>query len=85
MVARRGGQGALGLVVPLAAARPPYFLQGDTVIGYVRYSPRVKVARRKTDKGTEGDSPVNSVENQKDQVQRWLKGHGLDPLGVDCG
>jgi DNA invertase Pin-like site-specific DNA recombinase len=51
------------------------------MIGYVRYSPRVKVARRKTDKGTEGDSPVNSVENQKDQVQRWLKSHALEPLG----
>ena len=51
------------------------------MLGYVRYSPRVKVARRKTDKEVGGDSPVNSVENQKDQVQRWLTGHGRDPLG----
>ena len=53
------------------------------MIGYVRYSPRVTVARRKSrePKGTGGDSPVNSIENQKDQVQRWLKSHGRDPLG----
>ena len=51
------------------------------MLGYVRYSPRVRVAKRKTRPGSsDGDNPANSVANQQDSIQRWLKSHGRDPL-----
>jgi DNA invertase Pin-like site-specific DNA recombinase len=51
------------------------------MLGYVRYSPRVRVAKRKARPGSsDGDNPANSVANQQDSIQRWLKSHGRDPL-----
>lgn len=50
------------------------------MIGYIRYSPRVKVAARDKTKDVSEDNPANSVANQKDQIQRWLAAHNRDPI-----
>lgn len=43
---------------------------------YIRYSWRRETSRR----GSDSDSPANSVANQQDAIQRWLAAHGMEPI-----